>query len=143
VAYWLTDGSSSTAAPRQLANNAVVCARGLYNIEARPACPPPAAVDLPVTIRLLDANRSAIRTKTDAGAPFLLWDGADAGAGRALADGAYYVASSIDAFDPVRITQACTRRPRPRRAPCAPKGTAMTTMMMMAARCPSGGKGMM
>jgi hypothetical protein len=136
VAYWLTDGS---AAPRQLANNAVVCAKGLYNIEAKPACPPPAAADVPVTIRLLDANRNTIRAKKDAAAPFLLWDGADAGAARALADGAYYLASSIDAFEPIRITQSCTRRPRPR--PCPPKGMAM--MMMMAARCPSGGMGMM
>jgi hypothetical protein len=140
VAYWLADGS---AAPRQLANNAVVCARGLYNIEAKPGCPPPAAADLPVTIRLLDANRNTIRAKKDAAAPFLLWDSADAGAARALADGAYYLASSIDAFGPVGITQACPRRrPRPRRAPCPPKGTAMM-MMMMAARCPSGGMGMM
>jgi hypothetical protein len=141
VAYWLTDGSSPSGAPRQLANDAVVCLKGLYNVEARPACAPPAAVDLPVTIRLLDANRSAIRTKTGVSAPFLLWDKADPGASRGLADGAYYLASSIDGFDPIRITQSCPRPRRPRRrSQCPPKGMMMA--MMMAARCPSGGKGM-
>jgi hypothetical protein len=121
--------------------DAVVCARGLYNVEARSACAPPAAVDLPVTIRLLDANRIAIRTKTDSSAPFLLWDNADPGKSRGLADGVYYLASSINAFDPIRITQSC---PRPRRrSQCSPEGKAGAGKASMMMRCPSRGKRMM
>jgi hypothetical protein len=119
-------------------NNAAVCTRGLYNIEARPACAPPAAVDLPVTIRLLDSNRRAVRTKMDPSAPFLLWDNDVVGAARSLPDGVYSLASSINAFDPIRFTQACPRR----RNQCPPKGMMMMMMMNMMGCTPSG-KGMM
>jgi hypothetical protein len=75
----------------------------------------------------------------DSSAPFLLWDNSDPAASRALADGAYYVASSINGGDAIWITQSCPRPRRPRRrSQCPPMGT----MMMMKAQCPSGGKGM-
>jgi hypothetical protein len=87
-----------------------------------------------MTIRLLDANRSAIRTKADAAVPFLLWDKADPAASRTLVDGVYYLESSIIGALAIRVTQSC---PRPRS--CPSKGM----MMMMMARCPSSGMGMM
>jgi hypothetical protein len=84
-----------------------------------------------VVIKLLDKNRVAIRTKADAAAPFLLWRRRDPAASRALADGVYYLTSSIDGGgDPVRITQSCPRPPR-RHRECPPKGM----KMMMMTRC--------
>jgi hypothetical protein len=97
-------------------------------------------VDLPVAIQVLDANRSTIRTKLDPSAPFLLWDSSDLAASRALADGVYYLTAGINGGDAIRVTQSCPRARRPRRrSECPPMGM---MMMMMKARCPSGGKGM-
>jgi hypothetical protein len=79
-------GGSGTT-PRQLRNNAVACARGLYNIEARPACSSSAAVDVPVIIGLSDGNRREVRTRADAAAPHQLWDADSATAARALPAG--------------------------------------------------------
>jgi hypothetical protein len=139
VTYWLTNGSPSSAAPRQLTNNAVVCARGLYNIEARPTCPPPAMVNLPVEIQLLNGNRRPVRTDTDSVAPFLLWDSSDLATSRTLPNGAYYIASSIKGGDTIRILQSCPspRRPR-RRSQCSPK----VMMLPVMKRCPSSRMGM-
>jgi hypothetical protein len=99
-------------------------------------------VDLPVTIRLLDTNRRAVRTKMDPSAPFLLWDNDVVGAARSLPDGVYSLASSINAFDPIQFTQACPRLPR-RRNQCPPKGPKGMMMMMNMMGCTSSGKGMM
>jgi hypothetical protein len=126
VAYWLTDGTSS--APRRLTNNAVVCARGLYNIEARPACAPPAAVDLPVAIQLLDSNRRAVHDRADGTAPYQLWGNRVSEAARRLPNGVYYLKSTINS-KPVRFTQACPRS-------CAGGGAKGMMMMTM---CPSRG----
>jgi hypothetical protein len=129
VTYWLIDPSSP--APKQITNNAVACARGLYNVEARPACSASAPVDLPVTLQLSDGNRREVRARADAAAPYLLWASKDAAAARSLPNGAYYVTSTING-EAVRFTQACPRRRRPA---CAPgKG---------GGKSGGGGKGMM
>jgi hypothetical protein len=120
-----------------------LCAKGLYNIEARPVCRSPAAtVDLPVVIRLLNGNRREVRAKADSVAPFLLWGTAaeDPASARQLQDGLYYLASSINGGNPIRIKQACPR-PRPRRRrQCTPMGGKGSKMTM---RCPQSGQGMM
>jgi hypothetical protein len=125
VTYWLRGGSG--AAAQRIANNAVACARGLYNIEARPACSRSAAVDLPVSIQLLDGNRREVRARADETSPYLLWDAQAPAAARALPNGVYSLASSING-DAIRFTQACPRR----RPPCAPgKGGGGGKGMMM------------
>jgi hypothetical protein len=120
-------------APRQLTSNSVVCAKGLYNVEARPTCAPPAVVDLPVRIQILDGNRNVVRSRADSAAPYLLWGSKDPALSRRLPNGKYHLASSISGGDVITIWQACSRR----RSQCPP--TRKGGMGMMAMRCPSGG----
>jgi hypothetical protein len=111
VTYWLIRGSG--LAPRQIRNNAAICARGLYNVEARPKCSRASTVALPVVIKLSNRNRRNVRTRADATAPYLLW-GRQPAAARTLPNGVYYLTSSING-GAVRFTQSCPHR-RPLRA---------------------------
>jgi hypothetical protein len=77
-----------------------------YNIEVRTTCAPPAALKLPVKIRLLNESGRVVGQRGDLNWPFRLWVGAT-GSPSQLRNGVYFLESSADGNRRIQFTQAC------------------------------------